>query len=241
MDRTLATFLRTRILAMTIVAILISFLIVAAQHPFSSSFFEFGTHRSFEGIIHESPYPTLLLTQPNSSAQLPAFSRVYLANQGKWGAQDLVTGLNEKRVHLKGTLIHHHDQTMIEIVPDSIEIMGKPTLLDKISDKEILGRFTLRGEIVDSKCYLGVMKPGNLKPHRSCAIRCISGGIPPVFLVRDQTGTAIYFMLVHTDGSTVNKEVLDKVAEPLEITGEVERSGSLLILKSDPATYKRIG
>ena len=28
-------------------------------------------------------------------------------------------------------------------------------------------------------CFLGVMKPGRSKPHRACAVRCISGGIPP--------------------------------------------------------------
>ena len=36
------------------------------------------------------------------------------------------------------------------------------------------------------------------------------------------------------------KQVLDMVAEPLEITGEVERQGELLILRADPATYRRV-
>ncbi len=30
------------------------------------------------------------------------------------------------------------------------------------------------------------------------------------------------------------------VAEPLEITGEVERQGELLILRADPVTYRRM-
>jgi hypothetical protein len=37
----------------------------------------------------------------------------------------------------------------------------------------------------------------------------------------------------------VNQQVLDMVAEPVEITGEVERQGDLLILRADPATYRR--
>jgi hypothetical protein len=53
-----------------------------------------------------------------------------------------------------------------------------------------LGTQTLIGEIVDSKCYLGVMNPGALIPHRACAIRCISGGIPPVLLVRQSDRSA---------------------------------------------------
>ena len=93
---------------------------------------------------------------------------------------------------------------------------------------------------MDSKCYLGVMNPGALTPHRACAIRCISGGIPPVLLVRQTDGTALYFLLVSGDGRPVNKEVLNLVAEPLEITGEVERQGQLFVLRADPSTYRRV-
>ena len=103
-----------------------------------------------------------------------------------------------------------------------------------------LGRQTLKGEIVDSKCYLGVMNPGQLLPHRACAIRCISGGIPPVLLVRQTNGAATYLLLVSAAGRPVNQQVLDLVAEPVQITGEVERQGRLLILRADPSTYRRV-
>ena len=104
---------------------------------------------------------------------------------------------------------------------------------------ESLGTHTLAGEIVDSKCFLGVMKPGELKTHRACATRCISGGVPPVLLVRKRDGTALYLVLIATDGGAVNDRVLDLVAEPVEITGEVLRYGDLLVLRSDPETYER--
>jgi hypothetical protein len=103
-----------------------------------------------------------------------------------------------------------------------------------------LGKQTLTGEIVDSKCFLGVMNPGQLTPHRACAIRCISGGVPPVLLVRQRDGPAIYLLLVSAEGKPVNKQVLDMVAEPVEITGEVERQGELLILRADPAMYRKL-
>jgi hypothetical protein len=38
----------------------------------------------------------------------------------------------------------------------------------------------------------------------------------------------------------VNKQVLDLVAEPVQIIGEVERQGELLILRADPVTYRRV-
>jgi hypothetical protein len=60
-----------------------------------------------------------------------------------------------------------------------------------------------------------------------------------VLLVRQKNGPAIYFLLVSSKGEPVNKQVLDMVAEPVEITGQVERQGELLILRADPSTYRR--
>ena len=103
-----------------------------------------------------------------------------------------------------------------------------------------LGEHTLRGEIVDIKCYLGVMKPAHGKPHRSCAARCISGGIPPALVVKDRDGDTNHLLLVSADGRTVNREVLPLVAEPVEITGRVVRLGDRLVLQANPETYRRL-
>jgi hypothetical protein len=84
------------------------------------------------------------------------------------------------------------------------------------------------------------MNPGQLTPHRACAIRCISGGIPPVLLVRTKNSPPVYLLLVSADGKPVNQQVLEYVAEPISITGEVERQGDFLILRSDPVTYQRL-
>ena len=129
---------------------------------------------------------------------------------------------------------------MIETRPEWIRANEKTSAPAVVPQAMALGKQTLVGEIVDSKCFLGVMNPGQLTPHRACAIRCISGGVPPVLLVRQKDGPAIYLLLVSADGKPVNKQVLDLVAEPLEITGEVERQGELLILRADPATYRKL-
>ena len=47
-------------------------------------------------------------------------------------------------------------------------------------------------------------------------------------------------MLVDEDNQPVNKRVLDRVAEPLEITSRVSRYGDLLCLSADPDTYRRL-
>ena len=61
-----------------------------------------------------------------------------------------------------------------------------------------------------------------------------------MLLVRQANGPALYFLLVSHDGKPVNKQVLNIVAEPVEVTGEVERQGELLILRADPAGYRRV-
>jgi hypothetical protein len=58
--------------------------------------------------------------------------------------------------------------------------------------------------------------------------------------VRQEGGPPLYFLLVSKEGDSVNKQVLDMVAEPVQITGEVLRQGELLMLRADPSTYKRV-
>ena len=84
------------------------------------------------------------------------------------------------------------------------------------------------------------MNPGVLAPHRACAVRCISGGIPPLLLVRRENAPPLNLLLVSTNDQPVNSAVLDFVAEPIELTGEVVRNGNLLTLRIDPTTIRRL-
>jgi hypothetical protein len=61
------------------------------------------------------------------------------------------------------------------------------------------------------------MKPGEGKPHRDCAIRCILGGISPMLAVKNEKGEANYYLLVSDDGGSINEAVQDYVAEPVEM------------------------
>lgn len=126
---------------------------------------------------------------------------------------------------------------MIEILPGQLEGLATASAP---SGERAYGRHTLQGLIVDSKCYLGIMKPGGTKPHRACAARCISGGIPPLFIVSDANGPLRQMLLVGANGEAINEEVLAYVAEPLEIQGEVARVDDLWILKAAPKTFRRL-
>ena len=128
---------------------------------------------------------------------------------------------------------------MLEVVPGSMHEIATARYTDPAKSND-LGPVTLRGEIVDSKCYLGVMNPGNGKVHRDCAVRCISGGAPPAFVARDAEGDSRVLLLVGSDGRQLNREVLSFVAEPIEVTGELLRSGANLILKAEPSRFRRV-
>jgi len=213
----------------------------AAQHSIGVSVFEWGTVKQFSGILKLEPYPHLLVPRPGTPGAPTTFSTYYLVAPFKHGLdREKLSALAGKTVSLQGTLIYRGDQTMVEALPDSIKAVETHAPMLAGTETIQLGRQTLTGEIVDSKCFLGVMNPGQLLPHRACAIRCLSGGIPPVLLVRQTNGAAIYLLLVSADGKPVNQEVLELVAEPVQITGDVERQGGLLILRADPKTIQRI-
>jgi hypothetical protein len=72
------------------------------------------------------------------------------------------------------------------------------------------------------------MNPGNGKVHRDCAVRCISGGIPPAFLVRDANGHTETLLLANW-----KPELLNHIAEPITIRGRLARSSGRLTLYTE--------
>jgi len=235
---------RWAVVLLLALAVALGVILSLAQRTIGVSVFEWGKVKSFSGILKSQPYPHLLVPRPGASDGQAAFSSYYLVKPFKFGIDaETANRLDGSSVSLRGTLIYRGGQTMIEVVAEPIKQAaggGKNLSTAQIVSPVSLGEQTLIGEIVDSKCYLGVMNPGALTPHRACAIRCISGGIPPVLLVRQSNGPALYLLLVSRDGKPVNKQVLNLVAEPVSITGEVQRQGDLLILRADPAVYRRL-
>lgn len=236
-----AASMRKVVMALLASGVLLAVLLVISQQPFYPSVFEYLQYRTFEGAISQQPYPTLRVERPGRAGMLPSHSHYYLVNEGKIGAQEIIEGFDGQYVRLQGTLIYRDDQTMVEIVPGTVEPAAGPSqATTDTPGGRSLGIVTLQGEIIDTKCFFGVMNPGSLKPHRACAVRCISGGIPPALAVRTATGETTYLLLVSAQGQAVNEDVLDMIAEPVEITGEVMQHENMLVLRADPATYRRL-
>lgn len=226
--RGIAGVVRRVVIALMILTAAVAVALVFGQHRFAASFFEFGNVHEFEGVLREKPAPALIVQSRNYA----------LVGEGKHGAQSMIYGLDGRSVKLRGTLIHRGATEMIEVAANSIQLAKEPAAAPA-SAGEDLGTQTLTGEIVDSKCYLGVMNPGHTKPHRECASLCIRGGIPPLFIAKDADGHQINLWLLSEKGDPVNQQVLNFVAEPIQITGQVKRSGDQLYLYANPQTFQR--
>lgn len=224
---------------------------------FDEGVFEYGTVRDYSGELVVDPHPRLITTDgPSGGYLLVAVGKhgleVEEAPSRPWQAGP------PRKIELTGTLIRNPEAAMLEV--HSFELSdhsgsashapGDPQTRDPslfsqdrgpaASSASVPGGAdvrvylrgdTLVGEIVDTKCYLGAMKPGRGKPHRDCASLCIRGGIPAALLVRAENGER---HLVHlmSFGRPVGREVLDFVGQPVEISGLLRREDGRLLLEA---------
>jgi len=233
----LGGFVRKAVAGLGALGVVIALVLVIGQTRLASSAFEYGKVRDFEGTMETSPYPTLLVSRPGELGPNEAYSRYLLVAPGKHGAEQLVDGFHGKYVRLRGQLIYRDGATMVEVEPGSIILTDSAEVKpETIRD---LGPVTVSGEIVDSKCYLGVMNPGEGKVHRDCASRCLSGGIPPLFITSDGRKQ---FLLVGSDGGAFSRDTLrDFIAEPITIQGELLKRGETRLLRIDARMLQHPG
>jgi hypothetical protein len=103
------------------------------------------------------------------------------------------------------------------------------------------GTVVLRGEIVDSKCFLGVMTPGQGKTHRACASLCLRGGLPAALLVDAGDGAMRLVLLVTRTGDPVDAAAgAAAPGAPIEARGELARTRGWWTLRTDPASWRRL-
>ncbi|MEM1337324.1 MAG: hypothetical protein AAF634_07415 [Bacteroidota bacterium] len=206
------------------------FLFGYLQTPAVNSSFDFGNPTQITGVYHESPYPMLRV-------QLAAneFKEIVLLGFGKSGpnpylkeAREKAGTLDGKRMTIAGQLIYYNGKTLLEI-DDS----QKVTVFEKGKSVQptAIGMLTVEGEIIDPKCYFGVMKPGYGKIHRSCAALCILGGIPPVLVSKDANKVEDYFLLTDMKGNPLHKDILPYIGQPSRLIGQTEQLGEWKIMR----------
>jgi hypothetical protein len=219
--------IRVTAVALIVLAVVVSGVLVIAQGRFAKATFEYGRTRTFDGRLVEYPYPALLVAEPAGASRL-----YWLVGAGKRGAFDLVTGRDGQMVRVNGSLIERDQDRMIE-VPSREAIVAIDAGKRPLAPLRSLGRVVVRGEIVDSKCHLGVMKPGEGATHRDCAVRCLLGRVTPMLAPSRHDARVGRVALVDRDGQPLTESLESIVGRPVEIRGELLARGPLRFLATD--------
>lgn len=220
----------------------LSYGLAGAQTTLGTGKWDQGTIKTFKGVVFADPYPLLRSFDIDGTIRT-----ALLGCMGKCGVRAKLNGLAGQAVTLKGSLITNGDNFMIAVsegqdwispaddLPDE-----KRLILERFQRHSIASDITLKGEILDTKCWFGAMKPGYGKTHKACASLCIRSGLPPAFFVKDQTGTIRAPLLLDADLNPHSEQLLPLVADPVRAKGELGFLGDLLYYGADFTSFKRL-
>jgi len=246
-----AKHVRKVLIVLVILVIAGGIILAIQQRKFSTSSFEFGQLTEVKGIYQQFPVPSIKVMSQQDALGHASFITMPLVGFGKFGAEGVISELekekniilNRKEVTFKGTLLYSDGKTLLQIDgnDDPLIQVAEGSAKNNAPVIKELGTVQLTGEILDPKCYFGVMKPGHGKPHRDCAIRCIAGGMSPVFWVRNENGEANYYLILGSNGKKLNEELKDYVAEPVSLRARAVQYDDWIVLYTNKESIRRTG
>ncbi|MFN3960429.1 MAG: hypothetical protein ACK4NP_11005 [Parvularculaceae bacterium] len=201
-----------------------------------------GATHVVDGVLSATPYPMIRLADGAAPFGLRS---VLIVAQGKCTSGLRLAEMDGRPVRASGVLIERKDRRMLE-VPLSVGRWLEPLPVTGGAGAlaspaiESLGRVRLAGQIMDSKCFFGVMRPARGKTHKACAALCIRGGIPPSFWARDASGRESVLLMTDANGGALSDEILPLVADPVQAEGEIVRVGDLLQFRADASDFRRV-
>lgn len=195
--------------------------------------------REWRGVLSAEPYAMLRTAELGGSPRTALLSCL-----GKCGVAARIGALAGQPVVVTGSLIQRGRQAMIAVdeVGDWVrrdERAASPDPTLAFPAAEPLGEVNLAGEILDSKCWFGAMRPSSGKVHKACAALCIRGGIPPAFFARGP-GAQGSLMIMTSGGRAHGTDLLSLVADPVQVQGRVHRLGDLLVLDAPVSAVRRL-
>lgn len=237
----LAAFLKRAVpLALGVVAAA-ALVLARAQTDPGSAVWNDGVAREFRGTLWLVPFPVLMDADGNANV---------LVEMGKRGVTQTdergLAALHGRRVIVSGWTLDRDGRRIIELEPgtpglradqkEGMPLAKSPATPPAESPSpspiaKTMGPATLIGEIVDSKCFLGAMKPGDGKTHKACATLCVKGGIPPMLVSRRPGGGFEYTLIVDERGGALGASLLSWIAEPVVVRGELEVIGGIRRLR----------
>ena len=211
--------------------------VAALQRPGGTGSWAMGDIREWRGVATAEPYAMLRTTDIDGTPRT-----ALLGCQGKCGVSARIGALAGKPVIVKGSLIQRGPNAMIAVI-DGMDWIAEDPSGDAsglaFPVPVSLGYISLKGEILDSKCWFGAMRPSEGKVHKACASLCIRSGIPPAFYVKDVREQSA--LMIMTDiGAGFGHDILEYVADPVQVRGTVWQQGNLLLLDTVAANIQRL-
>jgi hypothetical protein len=235
------------------------------QRPAGNGTWTIDRVGAWSGVLVAEPYPMLLVGEGHDSG---GESGAYLlVGEGKVGVQERVDAIRAQRpgallaVTVRGTMIERDNRRLIEVASSPEGFRVDPREVDaaavdrafNVASADTRRPISIRAEIVDGKCYLGAMKPGDGKGHKACATLCVLGGLPALVVELKGPGskfvcppTSIALGEVHpvliVDGSSrIDGPVLELIGEPVLIQGVMKRRWGMPVIEARSQDIRRAG
>lgn len=228
--------LRVVVPALVALAVLVGVVAATARRHPGDAVWE-TQPRTFQGVVIAEPAAMLVVERDGTPHAM------LLVEEGKRGAADRARARDGQRVVATGRVLSRDGVEVLELLageaglaPDASATSIPPPTIHSTSPAPV----TLRGEVIDPKCYHGAMKPGEGKTHKACATLCIRGGIPPMFIWHDERGTPQVALLVRATGQMLDDATLSMVGEPIELQGTRGSVADMGVITMVPGTARRV-
>lgn len=233
MPRAYTRFLAPVAAGLVVAAAATAALLARGQRSPGDGRWDDGQATTFVGIASAEPYA--MVRVPGAEPGGPP-ATVLLVGEGKFGAKGRVRPYDGRPVRVAGTLLTRGGWRMLELAAGEDGLRPADLPAHELaglrrSPPRPVGRVTLRGEVVDAKCYLGAMKPGGGRTHRGCALLCLKGGIPPLFVSRGVGTDPSTYLLVGEDFGPAADSLLDLAGLPVVVEADVDRVDDVAVLR----------
>jgi hypothetical protein len=213
------------------------FALARSQTSAGDGYWDAGTVVTLTGYLDTSPYPVIRTRDIDGSLRT-----VLLGCETKCGAQAKLddVDLPDERVTVRGTILQRDRHLMLAVpeAPDWIVPAAEGALAEREAafEHEDMGDARLSGEILDSKCWFGAMRPSEGSVHKACAMLCIAGGMAPYFYPRTLLGHDTPMMLTDQNGGALVQPIMRYVADRVRVSGRIHRIEDLVQFRVDVET-----
>lgn len=200
-----------------------------------------GAIEDWLGVVSADPYPLLRYREAGGAART-----ALLFCETKCGVRQRLTALSPGISRVRGSLLSRGRHRAIAVTSgadwiSAVEEQRDEELLERPLPRA-LGQALLQGEVLDTKCWFGAMRPGAGKPHKACASLCIRHGVPPSMRVRGADGRDRSLLLTDANGAGIvpDEDFLALVADPVEVEGQLVAIGDIVTFQVEPNDIRRL-